>query len=408
MKRRRLLQGFGSLAGLQLMMPHLNASELVAASLGKDDSPILVVLEMSGGNDGLNTIVPFADDDYYRLRPKIGIAKEKLLSMDEHFGFNPGLRGLQRLWNQGDLAVIHGCGYEKPSYSHFNSMAYWHTGAPNGGDEFGWMGRVADQLAPQRREEMLINVGASQSLAVKSRVHTPLVFDDPNRFQRNSWMGEGPSDMAGAAKDISANQDFLLAVSESAKLSSSRIRQAWNGYTPGADYGVVPMDLPKIAACISAGLPTQLYHVAVRNNAFDTHVAQPALHQRLLSYVSDAVHGFVSDMQRIGQGHRVVVMLHSEFGRRPMENANLGTDHGSSNIMMLAGTPMQAGHFGKVPSLVGLQDGDNIQYTTDFRQVYASVIEDWLGVKANTVLNGDFARLGLFGEGRIPANQIGL
>jgi uncharacterized protein (DUF1501 family) len=397
MKRRRLLQGFGSLAGLQLMMPHLDASELVAASLGKDDSPILVVLEMSGGNDGLNTIVPFADDDYYRLRPQIGIAKEKLLSMDEHFGFNPGLRGLQRLWKQGHLAVIHGCGYEKPSYSHFNSMAYWHTGAPNRGDEFGWMGRVADQLAPQRREEMLINVGTSQSLAVKSRVHTPLVFDDPNRFQRNSWMGEGPSDMAGAAKDISANQDFLLAVSESAKTSSSRIRQAWNNYTPGADYGVAPMDLPKVAACIAAGMPTQLYHVAVRNNAFDTHVAQPALHQRLLSYVSDAVHGFIADMERIGQGHRVVVMLHSEFGRRPMENANLGTDHGSSNIMMLAGAPVQSGHFGEVPSLVGLQDGDNIQYTTDFRRVYATVIEEWLGVKANTVLNGDFARLQLFG-----------
>ena len=186
-------------------------------------------------------------------------------------------------------------------------------------------------------------------------------------------------------------------MSESAKSSSSRIRQAWNDYTPGADYGVVPMDLPKVAACISAGLPTQLYHVAVRNNAFDTHVAQPALHQRLLSYVSDAVHGFVSDMQRIGQGHRVVVMLHSEFGRRPMENANLGTDHGSSNIMLLAGAPVQAGHFGEVPSLVGLQDGDNVQYTTDFRQVYASVIEDWLGVKADTVLNGDFARLELFG-----------
>jgi uncharacterized protein (DUF1501 family) len=244
---------------------------------------------------------------------------------------------------------------------------------------------------------MLINVGASQSLAVKSRVHTPLVFDDPNRFQRNSWMGEGPSDLAGAAKDISANQDFLLAVSESAKTSSSRIRQAWNNYTPGADYGVAPMDLPKVAACIAAGMPTQLYHVAVRNNAFDTHVAQPALHQRLLSYVSDAVHGFIADMERIGQGHRVVVMLHSEFGRRPMENANLGTDHGSSNIMMLAGAPVQSGHFGEVPSLVGLQDGDNIQYTTDFRRVYATVIEEWLGVKANTVLNGDFARLQLFG-----------
>ena len=399
MKRRRLLQGFGSFAGLQVMMPHLNASELVAASLGKDDSPILVVLEMSGGNDGLNTIVPFADDDYYRLRPQIGIAKEKLLSMDEHFGFNPGLRGLQRLWKQGHLAVIHGCGYEKPSYSHFNSMAYWHTGAPNRGDEFGWMGRVADQLAPQRREEMLINVGTSQSLAVKSRVHTPLVFDDPNRFQRNSWMGEGPSDMAGAAKDISANQDFLLAVSESAKTSSSRIRQAWNDYTPGADYGVAPMDLPKVAACISCGFA---HAACITSPCATTPLTLTWLSLRctngLLSYVSDAVHGFViADMERIGQGHRVVVMLHSEFGRRPMENANLGTDHGSSNIMLLAGAPVQAGHFGEVPSLVGLQDGDNVQYTTDFRQVYASVIEDWLGVKADTVLNGDFARLDLFG-----------
>ena len=397
MKRRQLLQGLGSFAGLQLLGPNLGASTLNAVNQSNSDSPILVVLEMSGGNDGLNTIVPFADDDYYRLRPKIGIAKDKLLQLDDHFGFNPGLRGLQRLWQQGDLAVVHGCGYEKPSYSHFNSMAYWHTAAPNRGDEFGWMGRVADQLAPSRREEMLINVGTSQSLAVKSRLHTPLVFDDPNRFQRNGWMNNASEIEAAKADEISANQAFLLAVSESAKSSSSRIRQAWNDFTPGADYGVVPMDLPKVAACISAGLPTQLYHVAVRNNAFDTHVAQPALHQRLLSYVSDAVHGFVSDMQRIGQGHRVVVMLHSEFGRRPMENANLGTDHGSSNIMLLAGAPVQAGHFGEVPSLVGLQDGDNVQYTTDFRQVYASVIEDWLGVKADTVLNGDFARLELFG-----------
>ncbi|MBT3609561.1 MAG: DUF1501 domain-containing protein, partial [Gammaproteobacteria bacterium] len=192
MKRRQLLQGLGSFAGLQLLGPNLGASTLNAVNQSNNDSPILVVLEMSGGNDGLNTIVPFADDDYYRLRPQIGIAKDKLLQLDDHFGFNPGLRGLQRLWQQGDLAVVHGCGYEKPSYSHFNSMAYWHTAAPNRGDEFGWMGRVADQLAPSRREEMLINVGTSQSLAVKSRLHTPLVFDDPNRFQRNGWMNNAP------------------------------------------------------------------------------------------------------------------------------------------------------------------------------------------------------------------------
>jgi uncharacterized protein (DUF1501 family) len=399
MKRRKLLQGLGGFAGLQIFAPGLGACTLNTdrfTSSSKNEKPILVVLEMSGGNDGLNTVVPHADDEYYRLRPQVGIRKDQLLHMDDHFGFNPGMRGIQRLWQRGDLAVIHGCGYDQPSYSHFNSMAYWHTAAPNRGDEFGWMGRVADQLAPQRQEEMLINVAASQSLAVKSKLHTPLVFDDPNRFQRNGWMSGGASDVALSGGRLPANQAFLLAVSESAKSSSSRIRQAWNDFTPGADYGVVPMDLPKVAACISAGLPTQLYHVSVRNNAFDTHVAQPALHRRLLSYASDAVHGFLSDMQRLGQADRVVVMLHSEFGRRPMENANLGTDHGSSNIMMLAGSPVNSGHFGQVPSLKGLQDGDNIQYTTDFRRVYASIIEDWLKVEAQRVLKKEFTKFPLF------------
>jgi uncharacterized protein (DUF1501 family) len=222
MKRRQLLQGLGGFAGLQLFAPSLSASARATGSQGSADSPILVVLEMSGGNDGLNTVVPFADDNYYRLRPQIGIRKDKLLAMDEHFGFNPGLRGVQRLWQQGDLAVVHGCGYAKPSYSHFNSMAYWHTAAPNRGDEFGWMGRVADQLASSRREEMLINVGTSQSLAVKSKLHTPLVFDDPNRFQRNGWMNNTADLQVENTDEISANQAFLLAVSESAKSSSSR------------------------------------------------------------------------------------------------------------------------------------------------------------------------------------------
>ena len=136
----------------------------------------------------------------------------------------------------------------------------------------------------------------------------------------------------------------------SAKASSARIRDAWSNYQARADYGVVPMD-PKVAACINAGLSTQLYHVSVRNNAFDTHVQQAALHRRLLSYVSDAVYAFVQDLKAMGEDHRVVIMLHSEFGRRPKQNANLGTDHGGANLMLVAGTPIKGGHYGKLRPL---------------------------------------------------------
>lgn len=391
MKRRKILK---NLAGLPLVAPLLNAQAIAGTSM-EGQPPILVVLELSGGNDGLNTVVPYADDNYYRLRPTIGIPQSQLLSLDDHFGFNPGLQGIQKLWQDDDLALIHGCGYDDPTFSHFNAMAYWHTGAPHQGNEFGWMGRVADQMVRQRREDMLINVGSTQSLAVKSAVHTPVVFDDPLRFQRS-----GPAPVLAsepAPEVVRSNRDFLLAVDASAQASSARIRQAWMDYRPRADYGVVPMDLPKVAACINAGLPTQLYHVSVRNNAFDTHVQQAALHRRLLSYVSDAVYAFVQDLKATGQDRRVVVMLHSEFGRRPKENANLGTDHGSANLMMVAGTPVTGGHYGQSPVLAGLGEGDNLTYTTDFRRVYGTLISDWLGVPAQRVLGGDHRSLGFLG-----------
>lgn len=385
MRRRRLLQ---SLTGFSLLGPWLG----VQATDKDRHAPILVVLEMSGGNDGLNTVVPYADDNYYRLRPNLGIRQQSLLALDEHFGFNPGLQGIQKLWQNDQLALIHGCGYDNPIFSHFNAMAYWHTGAPHQGNEYGWMGRVADQMVGQRRENMLINVGTSQSLAVKSAVHTPVVFDDPLRFQRSG--GRQMIDPLPSPVLVRSNRDFLLAVDASAQASSARIQQAWSDYRPRADYGVVPMDLPKVAACIDAGLPTQLYHVSVRNNAFDTHVQQAVLHRRLLSYVSDAVYGFLTDLKAMGHDRRVIVMLHSEFGRRPKENANLGTDHGSANLMLVAGTPVIGGHYGTSPSLEGLSEGDNLRHTTDFRRVYGTIISDWLGVPADRILSGDHRSLG--------------
>ncbi len=391
--RRKLLHGGAALAGLTLVParePRLLAQALAAEAAAA--SRILVVFELSGGNDGLNSVVPYGDDAYYRLRPRIGLRKTDLLTIDDHWGFNPGMAGLHKLWNDGQLAVIHGCGYERPAFSHFTSMAYWHTASPNGGDEYGWFGRLADHMAPTRRPNFLVNIDTAQSLAVKSRVHTPVVFDEPDRFQRRTLIQEQPLiEQFNSEPTGNHALDFLNSVSHSANQASALVREAWARYKTPVDYGIVPSQFPKIAACIEAGLPAQLYYLAFRNNAFDTHVQQPDLHRRLLTYAADAVHGFLRDVDRLGYGDRVSVMMFSEFGRRAGENTNLGTDHGTANVMLLAGKGVKGGHYGSPPDLNVLDATDNLVYTTDFRRVYATAIDGWLGLGvADKVLKGHF------------------
>jgi len=375
LSRRELLRSTAALAaGLPLW------SRRALAAGDDDDDRILVVVELSGGNDGLNCIVPHADDAYYGQRPTLGIPRAELLPLDDRFGFNPGMLGFQRLWESGRLAVVHGCGYDQPSFSHFTSMAYWHTAAPNSGAQYGWVGRLADALAPEPVPNMLVNVDSRQSLAVRSRVHTPVVFDDPARFQRKGFAAE--QSLLGRVADApgaSSNRAYLNDLAKSGRDAASLIRAAWDGYRTPVDYGIAPMDLNKVAACVAARLPARLYYVAFRNNAFDTHVQQSALHTRLLSYACDAIHGFLADMDRLGVADRVVLLAFSEFGRRVPENANLGTDHGTAGPMFVAGAPVRGGHYGEPPSLTKLVNGDNLQPTTDFRRVYASVIDQWLG-----------------------------
>jgi uncharacterized protein (DUF1501 family) len=393
LKRRQFLSKTAASGALLLSPWH---SVLSAAAENNDR--ILVVVELSGGNDGLNSVVPYADDAYYQLRPSIGIKAGELLKIDDHFGFNPGMLGFDRLWKSGDLAIVHGCGYKNPSFSHFTSMAYWHTASPNSGDEFGWLGRLADAMNNNALPNSIINIGSTQSLAVKSRFHTPVVFDDPERFQRDGFQQEHDILNKISSNDFgNKTRRYLNEVAASAKQSSSLIRQAWSEYQTPIDYGIAPLDLPKVAACIAKGLSTRLYHVAFRNNAFDTHVQQPALQRRLLSYACDGIHGFIRDMERLGYGDRVMVLVYSEFGRRVPENSNLGTDHGSANVMFLAGKPVKGGHYGDPPSLTDLTPGDNLKYTTDFRRVYATAIEGWLKHgSAEQVLKGAFKALPVF------------
>jgi len=372
-------------------------------ALAADDTAsnrILVVLELSGGNDGLNTLVPYGDDAYYRHRPRIGIRPEKLRRIDERFGFNPGMAGFEGLYKDGRMAVVHGCGYAQPSFSHFTSMAYWHTGAPNSGEETGWVGRLADAIDPQSTPNFIVNIDEAQSLAVSARNHVPVVFDDPERFGRKGLYQTRPllDQVSDAAHDANPSRRYLLDVAKSAREASQLVRDAWTKYKTPVDYGIVPVDLPKIASLIAAGMPTRLYYTSYRHNAFDTHVQQPDLHQRLLTYVSDAVAGFMKDLQRIGRADDVVILVFSEFGRRVPENTSLGTDHGTANHMYLIGKPVKGGHYGTPSKLDVLDEGDNLVFTTDFRRVYASVIEGWLGYRESRKLfSGNFETFPIFG-----------
>ncbi len=373
------------------------------ASHANANGKILVVLEPSGGNDGLNTLVPYGDDAYYRHRPHIGIPRKDVRPIDDHFGFSRGMAGFERLYKDGKLAIVHGCGYENPSFSHFTSMAYWHTAAPNSGEQYGWVGRLADAMAPDAPPNFLVNIDSRQSLAVRSHRHVPVVFDDPNKFSQEVFFDEREALPSANVSQPMADQianparRFLLDTAQSARQASALVREAWAKYHSPVDYGVVGLDLPKVAALIEAGMPTRLYYTAYRNNAFDTHVFQNDTHKRLLTYASDAVAAFLRDLERIGRAGDVVVMVFSEFGRRVPENVNLGTDHGAANLMFVAGKQVKGGQYGSVPSLSKLDTGDNLLFTTDFRRVYATMIAGWLGLKdTRSLLKGEFEPFDMF------------
>jgi uncharacterized protein (DUF1501 family) len=278
-------------------------------------------------------------------------------------------------------------------------MAYWHTAAPNSGEEYGWVGRLADAMEPAAPPNFLVNIAARQSLAVRSRLHVPVVFDDPSKFSQERFYEEG--DILGSVPETAHVDNparrFLLETARSAKDASALVQEAWAKYRSPVDYGITGLDLPKVAALIEAGMPTRLYYTSYRNNAFDTHVFQNDVHKRLLTYASDALSAFLLDLERIGRAEDVVVMVFSEFGRRVPENVNLGTDHGTANLMFVAGKPVKGGQYGAIPSLTKLDEGDNLIYTTDFRRVYATMIAGWLGLReTRPLLNGQFEPFDLF------------
>ena len=388
--------GLGLLGGLGPLPPMFGAaSTALAATPGK----ILVVFEWFGGYDGLSTFVPYGDDALYRHRPTIGVREADVIKVDDHFGFQNSMVGMHRLWEEGNAAVIHGAGYDQPSFSHFASSSYWHTGAPNSGEPYGWYGRTADALDPAGSPNYLVNISATQTLAVRARDHVPVVFQDPGGFRRDLFHPQQMQveKLGNGQAPHNDTHRFLLDVNQSAREASALVRQAWQNYNATRNPDLRLLDLDKVVALIENDFPARLYYVRLRNSLFDTHVNQESPHDRQVQYCSDAVWGFFEEMKRLGKQDEVAILIHSEFGRRVPENTSLGTDHGTANVAFVLGGGVAGGQYGKPPSLTELVLGDNLQHTTDFRRVYATLIEEFLGYsKSEDVLGRRFQTLGMF------------
>jgi uncharacterized protein (DUF1501 family) len=399
------LYGIGVGTALPLFLSRtsaaLTAQALQGTSLEKHPERILVVVELSGGNDGLNTVVPYGDPAYHRARPNLGIRDRSVIRIADGFGLHPSLVGFERLYKDGMMSIVHGCGYEHPSLSHFSSMGFWHTGVPNGGESLGWVGRVADAGYDPATHNVIVNIGNRESLAVRSRRHSPLVFDDPVRFRRDGTDDEKQllADLSRTHTTANSTLDFLAATAQNATASSDFVRRAAAAYRTPVDYGIGNAfggGLQKIAALIASGTPTRLYYVTYQGNSFDTHVQQADLHSRLLMYTADATRAFMEDLKRIGRADDVAMVMFTEFGRRVEENGSLGTDHGTATPMFIFGKGVTGGLYGQHPSLTVLDDG-NMTMTTDFRRVYATMIKEWLGYDdTEAILKGRFESLGVF------------
>jgi len=412
--RREFLRSgfFGIGVGLAMPLIFERASLAIAAESfleGTEAHPerILVVVEMASGNDGLNTVIPFRNDIYYKARPSLAVRASDVLKLNDEVGLHGSMTGFKSLWDQGKLAIVQGCGYPNPNRSHFTSMEYWHTAVPNSAESLGWVGRFADANWPKAEPNKIVNIAERQSLAVQAGKHAPVVFADPNRFVRAGDPSQEPvykNVLDRKSEQGNKTLAFLRDISRTAAESSVKVREAASSYKTTISYGsessvaTLATDLKKVAALISAGFGTRVYYVSM--GGFDTHSGQAGAQQQLLMYVADALEGFLKDVKRMDRGSDVAVMMFTEFGRRVSQNQSGGTDHGAATPMYILGEKVKGGLYGSYPSLDKLDSNGDLIMTTDFRKVYATMIAEWMGYKdTRAILKGDFTAIGVFGGG---------
>ena len=399
---------------------HAEADGALVQGITGRDGNILVVLQLAGGNDGLNTVIPLGNDEYRKSRPTIGVPEASILKLDPQTGLHPSLSGLASAYQEGHLAVVQGVGYPNPNRSHFRSTEIWATAVDsNKSSNTGWIGRYFDNACSGCDASVGIAMASQMPQALTASVPKGVLYqggggggkkknkksggtqakadgsmmmeedDDAGQAGGSIGMLNGPGNLG----KLSA-LDFLERTEMDAKVSQQEIAQASSKAKNSVPYPSTRLgqNFAMVSRLIAGGMPTRIYYLSL--GGFDTHTQQAGAHERLLKEMGDAVAAFLSDLKAQGNLGRVSLMTFSEFGRRVKENASGGTDHGAAAPMFLAGGGIKSGLLGQMPSLApqDLFDGD-VKYNTDFRSVYATVLEKHLGVKSAGILRTQFPLL---------------
>jgi uncharacterized protein (DUF1501 family) len=393
-KRRTFLQA-GSLATASLMVPKfLKAFE--GGMKVPSGNKVVVILQLSGGNDGLNTVIPVYNDIYYRSRPRLGITKENALRLTDEAGLHPALTVFRDAFDEGALGILNNVGYPNPDRSHFRSMDIWHTASHS--NEYlnhGWIGRYLDaQCSGCDRPTQALEIDDVLSLALKGKERKGIALKDPRRLfgtsneqffkdvlkNHGDHHDEQPVDyLYKTMSETISSADYIL--------KQSRLHPSTATY-PDTELG---KSLKTIASLIYSDINTRVYYVSL--GSFDTHVNQGMQQQRLFTEMNHAVDAFMKDLKANHRFEDVLLFTFSEFGRRVAQNASGGTDHGTANNMLfLSGGLKEKGLLNALPDLTNLDDGD-LRYSIDFKNVYATVLKNWLGADAQKILGQDYERL---------------
>ena len=409
--RREFLQmggrGIGLLAFSRFAPQFLVQSTLAATPAPEKDRSILVLVQLAGGNDGLNTLIPFEDADYYRLRPTLGIAKDKVLRASDTLGLHPAMAAMHGLLNDGKLAIVQNVGYPNPNRSHFRSTEIWETASAS--DDVaatGWIGRYLDNAcagAPADSHDPVavhINTnGVPQSfLAAHEHPTFGLAPGGGGNRRDNDETRKLLETLVGQTSEGTGNDSatFLKHTLMDALVTERKVQRVLGDYKPGTgvNYPGNPFaaSLRNVAALIAAGLPTRVYFVSL--SGFDTHGNQLGQQANLLTQLSDGLAAFQKDLEAHSLDGQVMTMTFSEFGRRPNENESRGTDHGTAAPLFVLGSRVKGGLHGTAPSLK-LEKNQDLTFSTDFRQVYATALDAWLDCPSEAVLGGKFDRLAI-------------
>jgi uncharacterized protein (DUF1501 family) len=389
---------------------------------GKDGT-ILVVLQLAGGNDGINTLVPFGDDAYYKARPKIALPAGQILKISDYAGLHPRLTGLHDVYGAGNLAMIQGVGYPNPNRSHFRSTEIWQTASDeNKVVSEGWLGRYFDSCCKGADPTVGVAIGGQTPQAFASPHPMGVAFNNPEQFR---YMSESASDpksaevimremnapdsqavsgsdaansgasigmIAGSSGSGGDTIEFLQRTALGAQMSSDKILAITRKTKSSVNYPTTQLgnSLNLVSRLIAGGLPTRVYYVS--QGGFDTHANQVPTHDRLMTDLNGALSSFVADLKAQGNFDRVLMISFSEFGRRVSENASGGTDHGAAAPLFVLGGGVKPGLYGNYSSLTDLHDGD-LKFSTDFRSVYATALEKWLGAPSEQVLGRKYPLL---------------